>query len=74
MNFKDILESLPPDGVYPGLQSGYDVEFTANGKKYKHKTKTGIRGLNISCSVHVKKNSVVDVDPTPMLPMQRREM
>lgn len=46
-----------PNGEYVGYQSGYEIQFTANGVYYSGETKDGIRGIN--CKVTVVVNDGV---------------
>jgi hypothetical protein len=55
-------ESTPlgvfPDGEYPGVWSGYVVEFSIAGFRFRLKTDTGVRGMNVPCVVKVESGAV----------------
>lgn len=51
---KPIKMSDVPDGDYTGLLSGYCVTFLVHGHPYVAHMKTGLRGMNIKCTVVVK--------------------
>jgi hypothetical protein len=47
-----------PDGDYPGVQSGYDVEFSTPAGSFKATAKIGIRGTG-PCVVNAKSGELV---------------
>lgn len=48
-----------PNGTYPGRWSGYEVEFAAFCTTYTVSgLSTGVRGLNIPCTVVVKDGEI----------------
>lgn len=55
------LASNLPNGSYPGIWSGYEVDVTIGNQVFKVKTAYGIRGINIPCTVTVE-NGVVTVE------------
>jgi hypothetical protein len=54
---EQVVDQVPPNGEYKGKWSGYVVEFSVNGGKWRAKTDSGIRGV-ADCSVKVDGWSV----------------
>lgn len=51
--------TTPPDGIYVGIWSGYEVTFyKAGGATYRAKTITGIRSTNTGCRVVVTDGQI----------------
>lgn len=48
-----------PEGDYPGVWGGYIVRTEIQGKRYCIQSSTGVRGMNIPCTVRVKGGKVV---------------
>lgn len=44
---------VPPDGIYEGKQSGYNVHLQIDGKEVRFEAKNGVRGLNIPVIVAI---------------------
>ncbi len=44
---------MPPDGIYDGKQSGYNVRLQIDGKEIQCQAENGVRGLNIPVIVTI---------------------
>ena len=51
-------ESSLPDGTYPGIWGGYNIDVKHNGKTYHLKTDIGVRGMGFPVVVTVMLNCV----------------
>jgi len=55
-------ETKVPDGVYGGIQSGYEVEILVNDKRVRFHTERGLRGINIPVTVTIKDGDLIRLD------------